>query len=599
MLGKRSPQRSLFQADNLYLDYVGRDSFYGFLASQRGKLFKDEDFAEFYCPDNGRVSVPPSLLANALLLQTHDQVSDEEAKARADYDLRWKVALGLEIDERPFAKSTLQLFRAQLILKEKMRAVFTRSLEFAKQAGYLKERRLQVLLDTTYILGRGAVKDTYNLLGDGIQQLCRALAQAQKQKLEVWVEEHELQRYFGASLKGEAQVDWDDEQSRRDFLQGIVLDGQRLMGLAQELRATLAEDHPQQELLTQAGQLLEQLIDQDVAFPAGQAKLKAGVSRDRVVSVHDPEMRHGRKSSSKRFDGHKAAIAVDAESQLITEVEVLAGNAWDGSDALSLTEGSETNTGLPVDVTVGDCAYGEGNTRQAFADAERKLIAKVPHSGRKDQIHKSEFRIDLEAMTCTCPAGHTTAHLVSMGFWPERNGVKQPKQSFAFSVATCAGCPLRPDCVKTKVNRGRTVQLHPQEDLLRQAREFQNRPEFQPYRQLRQIVEHRLARLVQLGLRQARYFGRKKTLFQLLMTATIANLTLIATKTGQMRAKVGRFFAFFRRLEALREALSEALGGYIGLCVHSWRQLVVVPSKCRFSAELLEEKYISSIYIQG
>lgn len=125
MLGKRSRQRGLFEADNQYLEFVGRDSFYGFLADQRSKLFRDEDFAEIYCPDNGRPSVAPSLLANALLLQTHDKVSDEEAKARADYDLRWKVALGIEVDERPFAKSTLQLFRAQLILKEKMRCVFT------------------------------------------------------------------------------------------------------------------------------------------------------------------------------------------------------------------------------------------------------------------------------------------------------------------------------------------------------------------------------------------------------------------------------------------------------------------------------------------
>ena len=77
MLGKRSHQRGLFEADNQYLDYVGRDSFYGFLASQRGQLFRDEEFAEFYCPDNGRPSVPPSLLATALLLQTHDRISDD------------------------------------------------------------------------------------------------------------------------------------------------------------------------------------------------------------------------------------------------------------------------------------------------------------------------------------------------------------------------------------------------------------------------------------------------------------------------------------------------------------------------------------------
>jgi hypothetical protein len=94
-----------------YLDFVGRDSFYGFLAEHGHELFGDEDFAALYCADNGRRSVPPSLLAVALLLQTHDRVSDDEAKRRADFDLQWKVALGIEIDERPFAKSTANAAR--------------------------------------------------------------------------------------------------------------------------------------------------------------------------------------------------------------------------------------------------------------------------------------------------------------------------------------------------------------------------------------------------------------------------------------------------------------------------------------------------------
>ena len=90
MLGERSDQRGLWEADRLYLDHVGKDTFYGLLASLRGRLFRDADFAEFYCADNGRDSVPPSLLATALLLQSHDKVSDAEAKARADFDIRWK-----------------------------------------------------------------------------------------------------------------------------------------------------------------------------------------------------------------------------------------------------------------------------------------------------------------------------------------------------------------------------------------------------------------------------------------------------------------------------------------------------------------------------
>ena len=91
VLGKRSNQRGLFEADTMYLEFVGRDGFYGYLASQRGKLFRDEDFADLYCHTNGRNSVPPSLLARALILQTYDGVGDAEAKGRADYDMRWLV----------------------------------------------------------------------------------------------------------------------------------------------------------------------------------------------------------------------------------------------------------------------------------------------------------------------------------------------------------------------------------------------------------------------------------------------------------------------------------------------------------------------------
>ena len=98
----------------------------------------------------------------------------------------------------------------------------------------------------------------------------------------------------------------------------------------------------------------------------------------------------------------------------------------------------------------------------------------------------------------------------------------------------CRGCGLRSQCIASKNGRGRTVSLHPQEALLQQARALQHSEAFAEYRERRQVVEHRLARLVQLGVRQARYFGRAKTLFQLLMAATVANLTLVAGKMGIM-----------------------------------------------------------------
>ena len=149
MLGKRSAQLGLLEADKLYIDHVGRGSFYGFPALKRGQLFRDEDFAGLYCPDNGRDSVPPSLLGTALLLQTYDRVSDEEARQRAKFDIRWKVALGIEIDSNPFAKSTLQLFRARLLIHRQIGEIFKRSLSFAREEGYLKGRRMKAALDTS------------------------------------------------------------------------------------------------------------------------------------------------------------------------------------------------------------------------------------------------------------------------------------------------------------------------------------------------------------------------------------------------------------------------------------------------------------------
>jgi hypothetical protein len=534
MLGLRLDQRGLFEADHMYLDHVGRHSFYGFLASMRGRLFRDEEFAELYCRDNGRNSVPPSLLATVLLLQTHDKVSDDEATQRADFDIRWKVALGIAVDERPFAKSTLQLFRAHLILHDKARDVFQHSLVFARKTGYIKGRRMKAALDTSYILGRGAAKDTYNLLSDGIIQVVRSLAMLDGVKVEEWAKGRGLERYFGSSVKGEASVNWDNEKARRAFLQGIVADADRVLEIARQSQAEEPEGSARRNGIVEAAGLLGQLLLQDVERKEDSAVLKEGVSRDRIVSVHDPEMRHGHKSSRKRFDGHKAAVAVDTDSQLITAVDVLPGNASDNTGALELVEQSEENTGIEVKETIGDCAYGDGATRQSFAEAERTLVAKVP--GRPDKTHfpKEDFEIDLEAGTCTCPAGKVTRRVITATTRIDHSGQACRVKGFHFHGATCRKCQLRDACVAAGNGKGRTITLHPQEALLQQARSLQKSEAFGKYRRRRQVSEHRLARLVQLGIRQARYFGRVKTLFQLLMAATVANLTLVATKLGLM-----------------------------------------------------------------
>ena len=539
MLGRQSDRRGFWEADSLYIDHVGRGSFYGLLASMRGKLFRDEDFAELYCADNGRDSVPPSLLATTLLLQTYDRASDAEAKQRADFDIRWKVALGIEVEDRPFAKSALQLFRARLILHEKAREVFERSLRFARETGYIKGRRMKVALDTTYILGRGAEKDTYNLLSDGIVKLMRALSEVEGNELIEWATANGYRRYVGASVKGDVCIDWDDSAARSTLLAEIATDADRLLEMSRRVQRLLDEDSAERHGIAEASELLARLLLQDIERTEDGVSLKRGVSRDRMVSVHDPDMRHGRKSASRRFDGHKASVAVDTDSRLITAVDALAGNASDNTGALQMVERSEENTVSAIEETIGDAAYGDGETRRIFANAGRNLIAKLPRRPERKRFPKEDFKIDLESGTCTCPAGHTTGKVYRIGSRRDRTGRLHGMRGFRFDAALCGACPLRELCVSAGEGKGRTVSLHPQEALLQRARALQRSEGYAEYRQRRVAVEHRLARLVQLGMRQARYFGRSKTLFQLLMAAAVANLTLVAGKLGMMGEGAG------------------------------------------------------------
>src|SRR5439155_23130891 len=110
-------------------------------------------------------------------------------------------------------------------------------------------------------------------------------------------------------------------------------------------------------------------------------------------------MRERRKISSNRFDGHKAKIAVNTDSQLITAVEVLPGNADDADQALEVVEATEAATDCEVVEVIGDCAYGAGSTRAEFAETGRTVVAKVPEIHNQEFFAKTAIEIDLEAGT--------------------------------------------------------------------------------------------------------------------------------------------------------------------------------------------------------
>jgi hypothetical protein len=68
-------------------------------------------------------------------------------------------------------------------------------------------------------------------------------------------------------------------------------------------------------LATMTGQDIEETDD-------GRFRIFEGTAPDRVISTVDPQARHGHKTAAHGFDGDKAHVAVDPDSEIICAAEV-------------------------------------------------------------------------------------------------------------------------------------------------------------------------------------------------------------------------------------------------------------------------------------
>lgn len=511
MLGRRDPQRSVFNAGTQLGEAVKRMGFHSQLANSGPKIFCDEDFAEAYCENNGRPSAPPSLLAIALVLQYYEKLSDAEVIERCRYDLRWKVALDLDplsIDS-PFVKSTFQAFRVRLTLHEKEGLVFEKSVEAAREAGILP-RRIRAALDSSPVRGRGAVKDTFNLLSDAIVAVLRAVAQADETSPEVLAQEAGLERHLEApSIKGSEVVEWSDPGSVAEFLDGLLKDCDRALELAQ-----------QAEVRTSESDLLRKIIDQDVDRGDEQTapQIRQGVAKGRSPSVADPEMRHGRKSTGKVYTGHKAHIAVDVESGIVTAVDIGAPGEADGARVKDLIQETIDNTGSEIDVAYGDSAYSSREAQSQAQEVDVDLRTKMPSFNRA-YYSPGDFEVSDDGLTARCPAGHESDE---MSPYRPKNGPAGIRHRW--SQEQCAACPLKEQCTS---GRNRSLNVPPDFHERRRRERYARSPEGRQDLRQRVPVEHAIGRLKNLGAGAARYFGRAKTRNQWLWTAAVANLSLV------------------------------------------------------------------------
>jgi hypothetical protein len=510
MLGRRDPQRSFFEAQSLP-HRVPADSFYGRMGAVHDVLFCDDDLAMMYCPDNGRPSIPPSLMSGATLLQFYDDVSDAEAMERMKFDMRWKVALNLPLDYPGFDPSCFTYFRNRLIENGQERYAFDRFIAVGRKAGFIPDR-VTLLTDTTNVKGAGTVQDTYTLLRKGMRKLLKAAGFHLPYKRQGLSPQTRilLERYVDQDRK--ADIDWTDPQQRAAQLQVLFDDAEAVL--------TLAVEQIDDDEVRYLGWLLTKILGDDlVVNDQGQAQLGQGTATDRIISVTDPQMRHGRKSSAHLFNGFKVSVSTDQHSELILDIADVPASGSDGAHLVPIIERVEEQAEVTVDRVMGDGAYGSGKNRAACDNYPGHGVDLLSPLARPSdpEVAKSAFQIDLDARTATCPQGHTVTG---------QPGGKEDGQDtwlFTFPRATCEACPLFARCVRSK-KTGRTVRTKTYEACLQAARLRQQTDEFDLLYRLRAAVERKIAELAQRGVRETRYVGEPKRQLQRLWTGAAINL---------------------------------------------------------------------------
>ena len=505
-LGRAQSQRGFQDPRDILGDRLREGSLYRLLADHGPAMFGDGYFADLYSGSvKGQPTVPARVVATVMVLQAFEGLSDREACDRLEVDLRWQAAAGVDAGYRAFHPTVLVGMRNKLRASARPRRLFEDTRVAARQSGAMKGRAR--VLDSTAVYDAVATQDTVTQLRSAIRKTLSALDHAGS-PLASQVRAV-LRRDDDYATAGKPPCDWDDPQARDMLVDALVHDALAALAALDGQELPLAVIEAAGLLALVAGQDVEQGSD-------GVFRIARKTAPDRVISTVDTQARHGHKSRNRRFDGYKAHLSVDPDSELIDEVAATAANVPDRDATGPLLGGLSGGDDKP-DI-VGDSAYGDAATRAGLQEQGFTVIARCPPPrNTAGRYPKDRFTVDLQHGTVTCPAGQVTAIVAAA-----RGG----RASFR---PWCASCPLRSAC--TAARHGRTISVHPLEEVLQRARRQQAEPAWQQrYRTERPTVERKISHFTRRawGGRKARTRGLARITTDLYARAGAINWARLA-----------------------------------------------------------------------
>jgi hypothetical protein len=518
-----NPSRECSKQEEFLLRRLVRTKkLFGFLREHRHELF-DEAFqaeleAVYRNGGGGKEPVPPALMAMAVLLQGYVGASDAETVELTIVDLRWQLVLGCLGSSKPaFSQGTLYDFRHRLIRSGLDRRLLERTVELARTTKAFDWKKLpktlSIAIDSSPLEGAGRVEDTINLLAHAARKALACVAVLlDRPPSEIAAAAKAPLFAAGQSIKSALDLEWSDPEQKAGAIKTLAA---QIDALEAWIRKELPNDvelPPLADHLATLQQLRTQDLEPDPS--GGGPRIRDGVAAERRVSIEDKDMRHGRKSKSKRFNGYKRHIAMCLDTKLIMACAITPANRPEEDATPSLSEDlAQASPDREVGEVHTDRGYIGSQMVKDVLTRRGTILCKpwVPRNGKL--FTKAQFAINMRDRTITCPAGEVE-HF-------ESGSVVE------FDPEACARCTLRSSCTMASSGAGRTISIAEDEQLQHRLRKQIATPKGRQRLRRRVAVEHGLAHVGQKQRRRARYRGVRSNLFDLRRASTIVNLETI------------------------------------------------------------------------
>jgi hypothetical protein len=514
-----TPRVGLSAQEKMLIKRLARvRTLFAFFRLHRHELFDDgfqDQLGSMYrATGAGLEPHAPAFLCMVVLLQGYVGASDAEAVELSVVDLRWQMCLDcIGAEAAPFSQGALQLFRERMVAHDMDRVLLERTVALVR-SGVMTEgekhavsKALRVAVDSRPLVGAGRVEDTINLLGHAARSIVKLVSKLTDREPAEICRKAGIPLLLAPSIKAGLDIDWSDPKQKAMAIEVV----ERQVSSLQRW----VERHLDEVVTAPLRPLIEaitQVHDQDLETSKnGTIEIRQGVAAERRISIEDAEMRHGRKSKSKRFDGYKEHIARDLDFRAIVACAVTPANRPEEEGATPIAEDIRRQKLRLVELHI-DRGYVNSPVVDEVFAAGGTVLAKPwgQRAQRPGLFTKLDFKIDLRSQSITCPAGEVEP--------------LQPGETVHFDPEACGACPLRTKCTQAASGKGRTVSIAVDEARQKKFRKLQETKSGRAVLRQRTCIEHALAHIAARKGYRARYVGVRRNLFDLRRASAIQNL---------------------------------------------------------------------------